>query len=147
MLAACLGCAYVIWKFQARSLFDQENHLASTRLQIGNTTNIQLVSTNPITTKTNSTVNHVDGFFKIVIDQQSGKYVIVDSSKSMVALKDKDGNMIWSVDVVKFIGASPISSMRIVGDNLVVKVLMDYVVINKQTGKIENFVRSGPDKM
>jgi hypothetical protein len=70
----------------------------------------------------------------------------VSQNKQNVVLKDKNGNVIWSVDVVKFIGASPISSMRLAGSNLVIKVLLDYVVINKQTGKIENFARSGPDK-
>jgi hypothetical protein len=98
----------------------------------------------PTVEKTNAST-FVEGYFKTVTDESSGRYAIVGLDKKSVALKDKTGDVIWSVDVVKFLGVSPIDSLKLAGTNLVVKVSRDYVLINKDSGKIEGYAKTGPD--
>ena len=99
----------------------------------------------PVNSNNEATANWQDGFFKVVTDERSGQYAIADGSKSKVALKDKYGNVIWSVDVLRILGTSPISSIHVNGSNVVVKVWRNYVFINKETGNVDSFYKSGPD--
>lgn len=100
------------------------------------------VSTQSNTAESSTITNQSKSLFKVITDVQSGQYAVVDSSRRYVTLKDKNGNVIWSVDVVKpvetmpSVGERKIYSMRLRGDELIVTVGKDLLGVNKRSGKI-----------
>jgi hypothetical protein len=106
---------------------------APTDSESGSVTNAQI-----------SPSNATNGFYKIITDQELGKYAIVNTSKNVVTLKDKAGNIIWSTNVVAAIKSVPMSgerkinSMNMIDGDIVVTVSRAFVRIDKKTGEIKS---------
>ena len=89
-------------------------------------------------------------YYKTTIDLQSGEYVVVNAEKQLVALKNKEGLVVWTNDVARTmeqstmhnLGPKEISSLKIVGNDLVITFGNAFLVMDKRTGKI---TRSGSD--
>ncbi|HXE41439.1 MAG TPA: hypothetical protein VN516_00335, partial [Candidatus Baltobacteraceae bacterium] len=81
-------------------------------------------------------------FFKTITDAQTGQYAVVNSDKTVVTLKEKDGKVIWSVDMIKstkndswYVGPQ-IYSLRLWKNQLAVQFGKPEFYIDIQTGKI-----------
>ena len=88
--------------------------------------------------------NPTDGFYKTIIDQESGRYATVNSDKTVVTLKDKAGNVIWSANVVEVTRASAemsgertITSMKVMDGALVVGIARGFATIDQQTCEVK----------
>jgi hypothetical protein len=85
--------------------------------------------------------NHIE-FFKVITDAQTGEYAVVNSAKTVVTMKDKNGNVIWTADIVKEYGAGPVQgekkihSMELINNLLAVDFAGGLVILDKKTGKI-----------
>ena len=89
-------------------------------------------------------LNQPNEFFKVITDAQSGRYAVVNSDKTVVILKDKNGNIIWSTNVTSWQteptdGAKQIYSMKLFSNQLMVQVGRGSVAIDIQTGKVKDF--------
>jgi hypothetical protein len=85
-------------------------------------------------------------FFKTITDAQIGEYAVVNSDKTIVTLKDKNGNVIWSANIVKesktfswLLGERKINEMYLFKNQLVVGFGRAALGLDKQTGKITSF--------
>lgn len=147
-LVVTLGLAivFVIGILAMRLISPQKNNSAPSHSEQGDITNIQLVAKNSTVTNENTKkINETDGFFKTIIDTQSGQYAVVNSDKQTVTSKDKNGKIIWSVDVAKSFpdssgfmpGQRKIYSMALFSNLLVVDIGRATVVIDKQNGKVK----------
>jgi uncharacterized GH25 family protein len=96
--------------------------------------------TNKTSLKDNNAVAKPNGFFKTIIDQQSGQYAIANSTEETVSLCDKNDDVIWSTNVVEALGALPtvgekkIRSIQFISGNLIVYVGKDCFSIDIKTG-------------
>lgn len=81
-----------------------------------------------------------------VTDNDTGAFATATPNDEII-WKDNAGKIIWATNVTTFVGASPISSMRIDGTNLVIRAFRNYVILDKANGKVETYVRTGPDKL
>ena len=83
-----------------------------------------------------------DEFFKVITDAQTGEYAVVNSDKTTVSLKDKNGNVIWATDVAREIKSDPYLSdgkiiyMQLSNNFLSVELGRGAVTLDKRTGKI-----------
>lgn len=86
--------------------------------------------------------NEFEGLFKTITDQNSGQYAIVSPDSLAVVGKGKGGETIWRADISRIVRRSPIYSMRLDGENLVIhdsgKVR---IWINRNTGAVVGFDR------
>jgi hypothetical protein len=83
-----------------------------------------------------------EGYFKTIIDPQTGRYAIANASKEFVSLRDKNGNIIWSINLVDDLRKEPemsgvtINSLELSGDKIVVRVDRCWFILDSKTGKI-----------
>jgi hypothetical protein len=116
------------------------------------TVELHVVTTNETNTGA-ETLGKGDGFFKTITDEISGQYAIISLNKRVVMLKEKNGRVIWSADIITpiekdsgFITSNhTICSMhlatndvicgQVVSNQLVIKLEAGTLIIDKQTGK------------
>jgi K+-transporting ATPase A subunit len=86
--------------------------------------------------------NHIE-FFKVITDAKSEQYAVVNTEKTIVALKDKNGGVIWSTNVAKYFetnrlvsGERKIYSMQLFKSQLAVQFGRAWANIDIQSGKI-----------
>jgi hypothetical protein len=94
--------------------------------------------------KTNA-VNE-NGLFKTIIDTRTGQYAVVNSDKQTVASKDKDGNVIWSVNAIsQAIGIvssnGEVQSIEVLSNDVIAHIGRAVVILDKQTGKSKGAIR------
>ena len=86
--------------------------------------------------------NQHTALFKVITDTQSGQYAVVSLERENVALKDRDGKIIWSTNLVRLVenidlvGERKINSMQLFTNILVVYVGKEFIEIDVQTGTI-----------
>jgi len=96
--------------------------------------------------------NHIE-FFKVITDAQTGEYAAVNPDKTIVSLKDKNGDVIWATNVVMAIKSYPkaiplpnivkINSMQFSSNLLTVVVTGEVAVkLGKQTGQTKIIVQN-----
>ena len=82
-------------------------------------------------------------FFKTITDAQTGQYAVVNSGKTVVSLKDKNGNVIWITDVAKswekysfIMGERKIYSLKLLNKKLAIQFGRAWGSLNIQTGEL-----------
>jgi hypothetical protein len=87
-----------------------------------------------------------DIFFRTIIDEKSGQYAFVDSSKTVVVSKDSADHVIWSTNVLASLGATrlarikgeqTINSMKMVDGSLLINFDRSAATIDTKTGAVK----------
>jgi len=99
-------------------------------------TNIQMPSS-----RTNA-MNETQNLFRTIVDENSGKYSVADTNKEVVTLKDKTGEVIWSINVAEKLKTDPnpklrgrkIEGIQLHNGDLWITVGRGYVIIDLKTG-------------
>lgn len=138
ILAICLGliAVAVIIKVWLPAIHTEHNTVSTS-------------GTSDLIVKTNARSNAASnggGFFETITDAQAGQYAVVNSDKTKVILKDKNGKVIWVTDVMATMQpkmrqgwGNEISYLQLFSNRLVVSVGPATAVIDKETGKVSDW--------
>jgi hypothetical protein len=132
---------------ETRKLIANDNHPMSAAIDSDSNTIISTSKTPDIVT---STTTQPMEFFKVITNPQLGQYAVVNSDGTSVVLKDKQDNVVWSTNLMMaakaskahILGGTKIYSMRLVGNELLVRVGKADFLIDIKTG---NITGSGSD--
>ena len=115
--------------------------IVSSQQTLASATNTLLAE--QVTNDTTKAAKEVGGFFKTIIDQESGQYAIVNSNRTTVTLRDKNGKTIWLSEVMWAIPLDDqqswgheITYMEIVRNELYIFIGKAAYTIDKKTGKV-----------
>ena len=89
--------------------------------------------------------------FRVAINARSGQYAAVSKNAEVLALKDKSGNPVWEIDIIKKFGSQlalysnqKIKSLEFAAGEIVVCVGNRFICIEPETGKtIRTGLRKG----
>ena len=106
-------------------------------------------SANDSIVKTNAgsnTAGNDRSFFKTITDLQTGQYAVVNADQTKVILKDKNGKVIWTTNVMatmppkmQQVWGNKISYLELFSNRLVVSVGRATSVIDKETGNLSGW--------
>jgi len=129
--AICLGLAIAV-------MLLKQNHLPVSKKETppnattNNVSNSAPSVTNAVAVaKKKTDADHEEDYFKTITDPQTGEYIVANSNRLSVVLKDKNGKMIWSTNVAGWV--------TLPGETLEENTIWSIQLITNETGFNERF--------